>query len=280
MLGAIIGDIAGSLYEFNPVKTKNFPLFVKNKYFNKNGDIPIKYYYEGSRFTDDTVMTIAVCKSLLDCKGDYENLQQKVIENMREFGNRHQFAGYGTKFNQWLNSAEPKPYNSFGNGSAMRVSSVAYFAKTLDEVKELSRKVTDVTHNHPEGIKGAEAVAVCIWLALHGESKESIKKYVEDNYYILDYDYDDLVKNYKFDETCQGSVPQSIYAFLISNSFEDCLRTAISMGGDADTMSAIAGGIAEAFYGIPNEIKNQIFDYLTDDLIEVVNEFLTYKEKK
>lgn len=280
MLGAIIGDVAGSIYEFHPVKNKNLPLFVENKYFNKDGELTLGYFSAGSRFTDDTVMSVAVCKALLDCDGDYSNLRENVIKNMKAFGERYPYAGYGVKFSQWLRSSSAEPYNSFGNGSAMRVSPVAYFAKSLDEVKTLSRMVTDVTHNHPEGIKGAEAAAVCIWLALRGKNKEEIKKYVEENYYNLDFDYDDLVKNYKFDETCQGSVPQSIYSFLISNSFEDCLKTAISMGGDADTMATVAGGIAEAFYGLPKDLETQIFDYLTDDLAEVVERFCLYKKEK
>lgn len=272
MLGAIIGDIVGSRYEFRPNKSKEFDLFVGEGY---KDNPTIEEYTKSSRFTDDTVMTIAVCKALLDCKGDYTNLSQQTINNMQLFGRRYPFAGYGFRFNGWLLTSNPQPYNSFGNGSAMRISAVPYFAKDIDEVKDLSKKVTEVTHNHPEGIKGAEAIAVCIWMALKGNSKEEILKHVEDNYYKLDFDYEQLKTSYRFDETCQGSVPQSIYAFAISNSYEDTIRTAVSMGGDADTMACIAGAIAEAYYGLPKDIEEQMNKFLSPYIKEVVEEFKT-----
>ena len=239
----------------------------------------IEKYTKCSKFTDDTVMTIAICKALLDCKGDYTNLSQQTINNMQLFGRRYPFAGYGFRFNGWLLTSNPQPYNSFGNGSAMRISAVPYFAKDIDELKDLSKKVTVVTHNHPEGIKGAEAIAVCIWMALNGKSKEEILQYVQENYYNLDFDYEELKQTYKFDETCQGSVPQSIYAFAISNSYEDTIRTAVSMGGDADTMACIAGAIAEAYYGLPKDIEEQMYKFLSPDILAVVEEFKRYKQK-
>lgn len=272
MLGAIIGDVIGSRFEFDSIKTKDFELFETNEYFDRDGKLTIKYFEKGSRFTDDSVMTVAVCKALLDC-GDYSNLSQLVVANMKYFGKKYPFVGYGARFNYWLISSDSQPYNSFGNGSAMRVSAVPYFAKSIEEVKELSKAVTVVTHNHPEGVKGAEAIAVCIWLAMQGATKDEIRQYVENNYYKFDFDYDSLLKYYKFDETCQGSVPQAIYCFLISDSFEDTIRTAVSIGGDADTLGAMAGAIAEAYYGIPNEIRRRVFDFLPNDLVEVIKSF-------
>lgn len=273
MLGAIIGDVIGSRFEFDPIKTKKFELFETNEYFDKDGKLTLRYFEKGSRFTDDTAMTVAVCKALLDCKGDYSNVGSLVVANMKYFGKKYLMAGYGARFANWLISSDCSPYNSFGNGSAMRVSAVPYFAKSIEEVKELSKAVTAVTHNHPEGIKGAEAVAVCIWLARQGATKDEIKRYVENNYYALDFDYKSLLKYYRFDETCQGSVPQAIYCFLISDSFEDTIRTAVSLGGDADTLAAMAGAISEAYYGIPNEMKQRVFDFLPKDIVEVINSF-------
>lgn len=273
MLGAVIGDVIGSRFEFKPIKTKDFELFEANDNFNKSGQLTVKYFVKGSRFTDDTVMTVAICKSLLDCNGDYTSLGQSVITNMKLYGKKYPLAGYGARFNHWLMSTNSAPYNSFGNGSAMRIGAVPYFAKSLDDVKELTKAVTVVTHNHPEGIKGAEAIAVCIWLALQGATKDDIKQYVENHYYELNFDYADLIKNYDFDETCQGSVPQAIYCFLISDSFEDTIRTAVSIGGDADTIAAMAGAIAEAYYGIPTQIKLKVLDFLPYEFIDVINAF-------
>ena len=272
MLGAIIGDIVGSRFEFNPIKLKQFDLFFGDGF--KNYDImTVDDFKNKCRFTDDTVMTLAVCEALLDCDGDYTYLSELTTYHMKDLGRKYPLAGYGGKFNHWLNSDDNTPYNSFGNGSAMRISAVPYFAKDIEQLKELTYKVTAVTHNHPEGLKGAEAVAMCVWFAKHGKSKEFIKEYIEKNYYKLDFDYDELVKTYKFDETCQGSVPQAIFAFLISDSYEDSIRTAISMGGDADTMACISGAIAEAYYGLPKEIEKEMYRFLSPELKEVVEEF-------
>lgn len=272
LLGGIIGDIAGSRFEFNPIKNKNFELLLKGEnYLSKKQTY--KEYQETCRFTDDTVMTIAVANALLEANGNYDNLQALVIESMKNFGHKYPYAGYGAKFNRWLTLPITEPYNSFGNGSAMRISPVPYFAKSIDEVKRLSKLVTEVTHNHPEGIKGAEAVACCIWMALNNYSKYEIEDFVRENYYNLDYDYEELLKTYKHDESCQNSVPQSIFAFLISKDYEDAIRTAISMGGDADTMACIAGSIAEAYYGLPKELEGNGLQFLTDDLKEIIIKF-------
>ena len=267
MIGAIIGDIVGSKYEFDNIRTKNFNLFSA-----------------GCKFTDDTVMTIAIFDALKQCKGNYKNLRKLTIKMMQHYGKKYPNESYGNMFRLWLNTKNPKPYNSYGNGSAMRVSPVAYFAKNLDEVKMLSKMVTDVTHGHEEGIKGAEATAVCTYLALNGKTKEEIKQTVIENYYsnIDKFSYDELVKTYQFNETCQETVPQAIYCFLVSNDFEDAMKTAVSIGGDSDTLAAITGAIAGAFYSTPENIKNQI-PFFIDKLIqkkidEFCNLFKTHKK--
>ncbi len=256
MLGAIIGDIVGSRFEFRGIKHKNF-----------------EFFGQDCHFTDDTVMTCAIAKALMQCNGDYSKLSNLAVVNMQEMGHKYPSAGYGGMFTNWLESKNTKPYNSYGNGSAMRVSSVAYFAKSLDEVKKLSRIVTMVTHSHPEGIKGAEATAVAVYLALKGKSKQEICTYIQNNYYNLKFDLNDIKQNYRFDDTCQGSVPQSIFAFLISNSFQDAVKTAVSFGGDTDTMGCITGSIAEAYYGIPQEIKAKAYKYLSGEVLKIVVKF-------
>ena len=263
MIGAICGDICGSIYEFNNNKSKDIILFDEN-----------------CRFTDDSVMTIAVFKALQDCNGNFENLTQTATKRMREFGEKYLRVGYGNSFFNWILSTDPQPYNSWGNGAAMRISPVAYFAKNLEDLRFLSKKVTEITHNHPEGIKGAEAVATCVWLARTGKTKEEIKNYVEKNYYSLDYDYEELKENYTFKVSCQNSVPQAIFCFLISNSFEDCLRTSISIGGDSDTISAISCSIAEAFYGIPKQFEEKSQEFLDDDLRAIAKEMINFRDKK
>lgn len=253
MLGAVIGDIVGSIYEFNNIKRKDFRLFD-----------PFCH------FTDDTVMTFAVAEALRKTqKRNFKNLSEQTIKEMRKFGKLYPYAGYGSSFKNWLEEKSPKPYNSYGNGSAMRVSAVAYNAKSIEEVRDLARKVTIVSHNHLEGIKGAESTAVAIWIALHNTSKEKIKRYIEENYYKLDFNYENLKEKYYFNETCQNTVPQAIYCFLISNDFEDCLRTSVSIGGDSDTLCAISCAIAEAYYGIPEKIHNQALAFLDKRLLKL-----------
>jgi ADP-ribosylglycohydrolase len=251
MLGAIVGDIVGSVYEFNNIKTKKFPLLSK-----------------GCDMTDDSIMTIAVADIM---KNGYINDKEKIIDTFKKWGKRYPYAGYGAKFFDWVLGEDKKPYNSCGNGSAMRVSPVAWYANSPKEVVEYAIKVTKVTHNHPEGIKGAVVTAMCIYYARIGKSKNFIKKYVE-KYYDINFDYEELRKNYYHGaEICQVTVPQAIYCFLISKDFEDCVRTTISIGGDCDTTAAISCAIAEAYYGIPSKIKNKISKYLTEEMKEVLS---------
>ena len=242
MLGAIIGDMVGSRYEFHPIKTKDFSI-----------------YNPRMRMTDDSYLTIAVAKVLLrhyPIKYDENSLkaiQKELIEEFVYTWRGHPQAGFGGMFFKWCKQAmlgQNEPYNSFGNGSAMRISPVGWIANSEEELKLLSKTVTEITHNHPEGIKGAEAVALCIYLALHSVSKEVIKTRMINEYYpeIADLDFDELVRDYQFSEICQKSVPQAIYCFLISNDMEDAIRNCVAIGGDCDTTGAMAGAIAEAYY--------------------------------
>ncbi len=256
MLGAIIGDIVGSRFEWHNHKSKDFELFVND-----------------CKFTDDSAMTIAVAKALLDSKSDYSDLSEKTVEDMQKIGRKYYDVGYGGSFRRWLIDENPQPYNSWGNGSAMRVSPVGFAAKSIEEAKELSKKVTEVTHNHPEGLKGAEAISVAIYMARNGKSKEEIKKYMTENYYELGQTVEELQKTYKFDVSTQGTMPPALECFYESTDFEDCIRNAISIGGDSDTIGAIIGSLAEAYYGIPAHIEEKAVAYLPDEFINVINEF-------
>ena len=250
MLGAIAGDIIGSVFEWNNNRSKDFPLFSS-----------------GSDFTDDTVMTIATADVLLH-HGDYAKAYKK-------FGRLYPGRGYGGRFAWWLGSESYEPYNSFGNGSAMRVSPVGVAFDTLEKVLEEAKKSAEVTHNHPEGIKGAQATAAAIFLARTGKRKEDIKTYIEKEFqYDLSRRLDDIRPTYEFNGTCQGSVPEAIIAFLESEDFEDAIRNAISIGGDSDTIACIAGGIAEAYYGgVPGEIKERVMEILDERMRGIVEEF-------
>ena len=228
MLGAIIGDTAGSAYEFHNVRTKEFSLLT-----------------QWSRPTDDSMMTLAVAEIL---QNGWQGNSEKVAKTLKKWGRAYPNAGYGGRFARWLASDSIQPYGSYGNGAAMRVSPVGWYAETEAQVKEYAHAVTAVTHNHPEGLKGAEVTALCVYYARKGKSKEFIKAFVE-NYYDLNFDYETLRKTYQFNETCQQSVPQAIYCFLISKDFEDCLKITVSIGGDCDTTAAISCAIAGAFYG-------------------------------
>lgn len=240
ILGAIIGDYVGSVYEFKNIRTKEFALYTDKNFL-----------------TDDSIMTLAV-KEILE--SGYINDKEKIIKTFKKWGRKYPNRGYGGTFGWWLNSNSNDPYYSFGNGAAMRVSPVGWYANSEEEVIDFATKVTEVTHNHPEGIKGAIVTAMCVYYARIGKSKEFIKKYVE-KHYNIDFDYEDLRKNYWFNETCQDTVPQAIYCFLISKDFEDCVRTTISIGGDCDTTAAISCAIAEAYYKqIPQELKNKILE--------------------
>lgn len=239
MLGAIIGDIAGSLYEFASEKRKDIELFT-----------------QGSRLTDDSMMTIAVACACTDAKlHDEKDFKTSLIWYMRTIGRQHPNAGYGGMFYRWLISAVMPAYHSFGNGAAMRVSPVAWVAESLEQAELLAKWSAEVTHDHPEGIKGAQAVAASVYLARQGKTKDEIAAHIQARYYPLDFTLDEIRPDYCFDVTAQGSVPQAIACFLESTDFEDAIRNAISLGGDGDTQAAMAGAIAEAFYGIPEELK-------------------------
>lgn len=254
MLGAIIGDIAGSRFEFDNLKSKNFELFTKE-----------------NEITDDSVMTIAIAKALMEANSDFSDLKEKTVYWMQKLGRKYKVS-YGGSFLRWIYSDQPEPYNSWGNGSAMRISAVAYAANTTADVIRLSRIVTEVTHNHPEGIKGAEATAMAIFMALHGFSKEEIRTIMEE-YYFLGFTLRNIRRSYHYYISCQGTMPPAIVAFLESESYEDAIRNAISIGGDSDTLAAITGAIAEAYYGIPKEIRADAAKFIPVELAEIVNEF-------
>ncbi len=258
MYGAILGDIIGSPYEFDMGnKSKDFPLFSEESYF-----------------TDDTVMTIAVAEAFMGAPDDGAIIRKRLVESMQKWGYRYPGAGYGVRFSGWLESRNPQPYNSFGNGSAMRVSAVAWLYHDLDTVRRMARISADVTHNHPEGIKGAEAVAAAIFLARTGHSKAEIKAYVENEFhYCLSRTCDEIRPNYHHVESCQETVPEAITAFLEGNSFEEVVRTAVSLGGDCDTLTCIAGSMAEGFYGVPEKLKQECRNRLSADLLAVLENF-------
>ena len=256
MLGAVIGDIVGSRFEWNNIRIKEFDFF-----------------HQTCTFTDDSVMTLAIASAILEAKGNSGKLGNFAVLEMRRLGNLYPGRGYGGMFNGWLHSDAPEPYNSFGNGSAMRVSACGFAGKSLEEVKLLSRKVTEVTHNHPEGLKGAEATAVCVFLARQGKMLWEIGDYVKKHYYPLDFTLDGIRDSYRFNETCQNTVPQAIVAFLESENFEDAIRNAISIGGDSDTLAAITGAMAEAYYGIPMDLRERALAFLDEELLKILNDF-------
>lgn len=263
MIGAFIGDFVGSPYEFDAGLSKEYLAHLDFPLFSKI-----------SRLTDDTVMTIAVGEAVMNGRNDPNLTEREVAKCMQLWGAKYPHAGYGGRFRDWLKTEPPQSYNSYGNGSAMRVSSVGWLYDTIEDVLEYAKITAAVTHNHEEGIKGAQAVAAAIFLARTGHSKEEIKQYIEENfYYDLNRTIDEIRPGYGFDETCQGSVPESIIAFLESTSFEDAVRRAVSLDGDADTQGAIAGSIAEAFYGIPEDLKVQIKGKLPSDMRTVLLRF-------
>ena len=255
MLGAIIGDISGSRFEWNNIKTKEFEL--------------LTHYCHP---TDDSNMTLAVAQAILQSKGNMKNLAEKAIASMRELGKKYP-RGYGGGFKRWILSTDPKPYNSWGNGSAMRVSPCAWAASSMEEALKMSDVVTEVTHNHPEGMKGARAVTAAIFMARQGASILEIRDHIHETYYPLDFTLEQIRPTYSFDVSCQGSVPQAIEAFLESTSFEDTIRNAISIGGDSDTIAAIAGSIAEAYYGIPSDLRKHALTFLDKTQLDILNAF-------
>lgn len=250
-IGAIVGDIVGSIYEFDNHRSKDFPLFG-----------------EGVECTDDSILTIATMEALMTGA-----THDDFTDAYRRLGNAYP-SSYGVRFSNWLTTEYPEPYDSWGNGAPMRVSPVAWFYETLKEVQNVAKVSAEVTHNHPDGIKGAQSVASAIFLARTGKSKDEIKKYVESTYgYFLDFKLDDIRESYIFDESSEGTVPPAIVAFLEADDFEDAIRNAISIGGDSDTLAAITGSIAEAFYGVPDAIKARARELLPAPLQEITFEF-------
>ena len=260
MLGAIIGDIVGSVYEHASHKSKNFPLFEPQ-----------------CRPTDDSIMTIAIgcaCTDT-DCR-DEEEFKRAVCNRMRELGRQYPYAGYGGNFYRWLMEDDAPAYGSFANGSAMRVSPVAWVARSLEEAERLAQWSAEVTHNHPDGIKGAQAVAAAIYMARTGASQEEIGLYIHRNYYPLNFSLDSIRPYYHHEISCERSVPQAIRCFLEATDYEDTIRNAISLGGDCDTQAAIAGSITEAFFGIPEEIQEEAFTHMDETLTDY---YLSYAEE-
>lgn len=297
MLGAIIGDIVGSRFEFHNSKTKDFELF-----------------YPTCRFTDDSVMTMAVGAALMEAQEtgllqaggaslggtDLERtdhtsehaaagtdsrtssdraavadstppaLENLFVKHMQKLGRAYPNAGYGGRFYDWIFMRDPRPYNSWGNGSGMRVSPCGEIARSLGEAAYLARKSAAVTHDHPEGIRGAEAIATAVFLARSGRSKEEIREHIERYYYSIDFTLDEIRLGYQFDVSCQGSVPQALEAFFESNGFEDAIRNAISIGVDSDTIGAMTGSIAESYYGLDQPLCERAMEYLTPELRDIV----------
>lgn len=253
IIGAICGDIIGSTRERSELKTKDFELFPPE-----------------SRVTDDTIMTLAVARWLCQDR----NSREVLVNNLQTFGNDYPYAGYGGRFHNWLAQEDPQPYGSWANGSAMRVSPCAWVGESMEEVQNLAYTSAAVTHNHPEGIKGALATADAIYLARIGAKKEEIKDHIEVRYhYDLDFELDDIRPFYGFDVSCAGSVPESIVCFLEADDFEDTIRNAVSLGGDSDTMAAIAGSIASAYWDVPNRIAFKAIHRLDYDLLRVLIDF-------
>ncbi len=264
MLGAIFGDITGSVYEFNNTHDYDFTLLSR-----------------WSTPTDDSYMTLAVAKGLMEAYGqDDEEVRKAVIRNMQDIGRRYPHAGYGGMFGRWLREKEPEPYGSFGNGSAMRVAAAGWLYRTLEETLHGAGLTAEVTHNHPEGIKGAQAVAAAIFLARAGADKEQIINYAANHFqYNLFRTLDRIRENYSFNETCQGTVPEALIAFYEGENFEDVIRKAVTLGGDSDTIACIAGAVAEAYYGMPESLKEEALTRLDEPMREIVLTFRRFYRK-
>lgn len=252
MIGAIAGDIIGSVYEGHPIKRKDFSLFSPH-----------------CTFTDDTVMTVAIAQAIL--------LGKDYASTIRETGRRYPHCGYGGSFYQWLFSESPEPYGSWGNGSAMRVSPVGFAFSSEEQVLHEAKRTAEITHNHPEGIKGAQAAALALFLARTAKDKEVIKQEIEKRFrYDLGRTVDSIRRTYNFDISCQGTVPEAIISFLESDSYEDAVRNAVSLGGDSDTLACITGGIAQAYYdSVPAAIVYKVREILPDDLWKIMEMFCT-----
>ena len=259
MIGAIIGDIAGSRFEWDNHRSKDFELFTPKCFA-----------------TDDSIMSLAVAEALMRAKPDFSDLSAQAVRCMQEVGRPYPDCGYGGRFSEWMYSDDPQPYHSFGNGAAMRVSACGLAAKSVEEAKALSRAVTIVSHDHPEGLKGAEATAVAIYMGKSGAPMADIRACME-GYYALDFTLDAIRETYRFNETCQQTVPQALEAFFESVDFEDAIRNAISIGGDSDTLAAITGGVAGAYYGVPEALSRAARGYLDARLLDILERFEAWK---
>ncbi len=261
MLGAVFGDIVGSVYEFHNTNRMDFPLISR-----------------ASQPTDDSIMTLAVADALMRTWGESdEKIKEEIVKSMQRMGRMYPNAGYGGRFRAWLAAEDPKPYGSLGNGSGMRVSSVGWLYQTLEDTLHAANLTAEVTHNHPEGIKGARAIAACVFLARTGASKEEIRTYAADTFgYDLSRPLDDIRRNYSFDPTCPGSVPEAIRAFYESSNYEDAVRRAVVLGGDSDTLACMAGAIAEAYFGMPDELKMKALQILDPYCGNIVRHFHTF----
>ena len=265
MYGAIIGDIIGSVFEFDRGgKTKDFPLFVDG------------FYTSGSHFTDDSVMTVAIMEALMKAgrDADVETIKKECIRSMQKWGRKYPDAGYGGRFIHWVFDKDPKPYGSYGNGSAMRVSAAGWLYDTVERTREVARATAEVSHNHPEGIKGAECTAAVMFLACTGASKDEIKEYIIKEFgYDISRSVDELRPLHEHVESCQDSLPKALASFFEGTSYEDTVRNAVSLGGDTDTLAAIAGAMADAMYGVPEDIEEEGRNRIPDDLLKVVEKF-------
>ncbi len=260
MKGAIIGDIVGSIYEHHNIKTKSFPLFRSR-----------------SSFTDDTVMTCAVAKAFLDAAEEDVPIVDLMTRSMQELGRKYPHRGYGGRFKHWIYAEEPEPYNSLGNGAPMRSSPAGFLGRTVEAAYELGELTALPTHDHPEGLKAAGTVAALVWLARHGADRETLRSYAAERYDIPQLDV--IRPTYRFDVTCMGTMPAALAAFFDSEDFEDAIRNAVSVGGDSDTIAAITGSIAEAYYGVPEELWQEARSRLTAELAEIVDRFCAFAAK-
>ena len=256
MIGAIIGDIAGSRFAFNNYRHKDFGLFTPE-----------------CMVTDDSIMTLAIGKAIMESRPDWSDLGKNAVRCMQQVGRPYPGCGYGGRFMTWMYSDDPQPYNSFGNGAAMRVSACGLAARTVEEAKLLSKLVTEVTHNHPEGLKGAEATAVAVFMAKNGADMEAIREVIDREYYPMDFTLNEIRPTYWFNETCQHTVPQALEAFFESADFEDAIRNAVSVGGDSDTLAAITGAVAAAYWGVPEELTQQALGFMDDKQKEIYHDF-------
>ena len=260
MYGAILGDIIGSRFEFDRGGwTKDFELFTPE-----------------CEFTDDTVMTIAVAEALLAAgvNADTGEIEKACIDSMQKWGRKYPNAGYGSRFIGWLYDDDPKPYDSWGNGSAMRVAAAGWLYSSVERTRSVARATANVSHNHPEGLKGAECTAVVIYMARNGATKEEIREYVDTEFgYNLSRGVDELRSLHKHDESCMDALPKALVSFFEGDSFEDVIRNAVSLGGDTDTIAAIAGAKAEGMYGVPDDLRKKCLEYLPDEMKQVITDF-------